>query len=90
MNEIKNVSKNKQEYVCLCYCSITVRDNMTKPTYKRKHLIVVLQFQKATPGHHGKHHGDRQAHMYRAVAESSQMIQKQEAERERTGPGMGF
>ena len=39
-----------------------------------KYLIVVLQFQKATPGHHGKHHGNTQAHMCRAVAESSQAI----------------
>ena len=47
---------------------------MTTPNYKMKYLIVVLQFQRATPGHHGKHHGDRHAHMYRAVAESSQTI----------------
>ena len=39
-----------------------------------KYLIVVLQFQKATPGHHGKHHGNRQAHMCRAVSESSHAI----------------
>ena len=39
-----------------------------------KYLIVVLKFQKATPGHHGKHHGNTQAHMCRAVAESSQAI----------------
>ena len=39
-----------------------------------KYLIVVLQFQNATPGHHGKHHGNMQAHMCRAVAESSQAI----------------
>jgi hypothetical protein len=31
---------------------------MTKPTYKRKHLIVVLQFQRASPGYHGRHHGN--------------------------------
>ena len=49
-------------------------DIMTTPNYKMKYLIVVLQFQRATPGHHGKHHGDRHAHMYRAVAESSQTI----------------
>ena len=60
-NERNNVSKNKQEYVCLCYCSITVRDIMTKPTYKRKHLIVVLQFQRASPGYHGRHHGNTEA-----------------------------
>ena len=47
---------------------------MTTPNYKMKYLIVVLQFQKATPGHHGKHHGNTQAHMCRAVAESSQAI----------------
>ena len=47
---------------------------MTTPNYKMKYLIVVLQFQRATPGHHGKHHGDRHAHMSRAVAESSQTI----------------
>ena len=39
-----------------------------------KYLIVVLHFQRATPGHHGKHHGNTQAHMCRAVAESSQTI----------------
>ena len=47
---------------------------MTTPNYKMKYLIVVLQFQKVTPGHHGKHHGNRQAHMCRAVSESSQAI----------------
>lgn len=47
---------------------------MTTPNYKMKYLIVVLKFQKATPGHHGKHHGNTQAHMCRAVAESSQAI----------------
>ena len=47
---------------------------MTTPNYKMKYLIAVLQFQKATPGHHGKHHGNRQAHMCRAVSESSQAI----------------
>ena len=61
MKEIKNVSKNKQEYVCLGYCSIAVRDIMTKPTYKRKHLIVVLEFQRASPGYHGRHHGNTEA-----------------------------
>ena len=47
---------------------------MTTPNYKMKYLIVVLKFQKATPGHDGKHHGNTQAHMCRAVAESSQAI----------------
>jgi hypothetical protein len=61
MKEIKNVSKTKQEYVCLGYCSISVTDIMIKPTYKRKHLIVVLQFQRASPGFQVRHHGNTEA-----------------------------
>jgi hypothetical protein len=61
MKEIKNVSKNKQEYVFLGYCSISVTDIMTKPTYKRKHLIVVLQFQRASPGFQVRQHGNKEA-----------------------------
>jgi hypothetical protein len=38
-----------------------VRDIMTKQTYKRKHLIVVLEFQRASPGYHGRHHGNTEA-----------------------------
>ena len=53
---------------------LTMWDIMTTTNYKMKYLIVVLKFQKATPGHHGKHHGNTQAHMCRAVAESSQAI----------------
>ena len=52
MKEIKNVSKNKQEYVCLGYCSIAVRRHHDQGnSYKGKFnrgCLTVLEGQVST------------------------------------------
>ena len=51
-----------------------VRDIMTKQTYKRKHLIVVLEFQRASPGFQDRHHSNIKGKTCRAVVECKQIM----------------